>query len=110
MKILCITVYGVKNGWRRKKLIHILLNELRFPPKDWHSYLRTNERTYVIFLFLIIPLIKKTGTVMRNVISPYDSLTTTLRFFATGRSYLKIFKSSIIWDFPNKDYLKVRKK
>lgn len=45
------TVWCKKWLKKREKYSHInLLNELKIAPKDWHSYLRMNEETYLKLL------------------------------------------------------------
>lgn len=73
-----------------------LLNELRFAPKDWHNYLRMNEKTYFILLEKVTPLIQKKDTVLRPSISAHERLTATLRYLASGRSYVDMKFSTII--------------
>jgi hypothetical protein len=60
---------------KRQTFSHVnLLHELRFAPKDWHNYLRMDEETYLKLLSVVTPLIKKKYTVMRNAISPHETL------------------------------------
>ncbi|KAJ8961244.1 hypothetical protein NQ318_008927 [Aromia moschata] len=55
-----------------------------------------DEETYLQLLSLVIPLIQKQDTVMRNSITPHERLSATLRFLATGRSYEDLKYSTLI--------------
>jgi hypothetical protein len=88
--------YWVKD-WldRRSDCSHVnLIKELC--PEDYNNYLRMPEVLYEELLSMIIPLIKKKDTHMRQSISPHERLTVTLRYLATGRSYTDLQYSSII--------------
>jgi hypothetical protein len=45
---------------KRHYFSHVsLLKQLRFHPKDWHNFLRTNESTYLTLLSMVSPPIQK---------------------------------------------------
>jgi hypothetical protein len=47
-----------------------LLSELKIYPRDWHNYLRMNEKIYFNLLSLVTPLIKKHDMIMREAATP----------------------------------------
>lgn len=80
---------------KRETYSHInLLKELKFESKDFHNYLRMDEKTYLKLLSVVSPFITKKDTVMRKCIPPHERLTATLRFLATGRSYEIFYNNS----------------
>jgi hypothetical protein len=46
-----------------------------------------NDETYLILLSVVIPLIEKQDTCIRQAITPHERPTATLRLLATGRTY-----------------------
>jgi hypothetical protein len=85
---------------KRETYSHIsLLSDLKIFPRDWHNYLRMNEKTYLNLLSLLPPLIKKQGMIMRETATPHERLPAKLRFLATGKSYedLKYSTSTQVW-------------
>ena len=82
---------------KRQDFSHVnLLKELRFHPKDCHNFPSMNESTYLTLLSMVSPLIQKKNTTMRQAVTPYERLTATLRFLATGRSYEDLRFSTIM--------------
>ena len=76
--------------WLRKRLTysHVnLMKELMLEKDDWFNYMRMNHETYLELLNQVSPFIEKKDTRLREVISPHERLSATLRFLATGRSY-----------------------
>lgn len=101
-----------------------LMGELRLNDKDaYRRYLRMDEKSFLIVLGYIRSAIEKKDTVLRNCISPEETLAAVLRFLATGESYRSLeFQSKlslsflsetvpkvcqIIYDNMKADYLKV---
>jgi hypothetical protein len=76
-------------------------------------------------LLVVTPIIEKKDTCMKQVVSPYERLTATLRLLATGRSYeglkfsILIFSRALgriipgtcyaIYKVLKKEFVKVRK-
>lgn len=82
---------------KRETYSHVnVLNEFRLGPGDFKNYLRMNEETHQKLLSMVVLLIKKEDTIMRNSISPHERLMVTLRFLATGRRYEDIKYTAII--------------
>ena len=64
-----------------------LLQELRQEdPWSFRNFLRMSEDSFQELLDLVIPLIRRKDTNMREAISPGERLALTLRFLATGIS------------------------
>ena len=65
-----------------------LLRELRDDePEDYRNFLRMDAESYDELLNLVMPMIVKQNTTMREAISPNARLSMTLRFLATGNSF-----------------------
>ena len=65
-----------------------LLNELRNSEPDvYKKFLRMDEESFDELLELVRPYITKENTVMRSAISPFERLSITLRFLATGNTF-----------------------
>lgn len=62
-------------------------------PEQFQTFLRMNKETFDKLLTLILPIIKKQDTLMRNSLSARDKLTITLRFLATGETYRSLMYS-----------------
>lgn len=61
-----------------------------FSPEDpatFTNYTRMSEPVWNELLLLVTPIIQKMDTVMREAISPRDTLSATLRFLATGNTF-----------------------
>jgi hypothetical protein len=102
------------------------MSELSLEPDDWLNYLRMDEDAYREILQKVTPRIIKSNTVMRKAISPHERLCVTLRFLATGRSYVHLrFSAAIspqvlslitpetckaIYEELKEEYLRVRKR
>jgi hypothetical protein len=50
-----------------------LFNELKLDTGDWFNYLKTNEHTYFELLNLVISLIIKKNTKLREAISSHEN-------------------------------------
>ena len=78
--------------WRlrreQRSSFKFLNEELRLDDKDaYRRYLRMDEDSFLQVLGYIKTAIEKKNTVMRNAISPEETLTAVLRFLATGETY-----------------------
>lgn len=68
-----------------------LLNELRNDyPKLYRNFVRMSADDFDFLLELVTPLIQKKDTQMRDSISPGARLAVTLRFLATGESFMSL--------------------
>jgi hypothetical protein len=82
---------------QRNNLLHInLLKDLTLELGDWFNYLRMDNEIYLHLLHLVAPHIRKNDSSMRRAITPCERLSVTLRFPATGRSYVDLKFSAII--------------
>lgn len=65
-----------------------LLQELVISsPLDYNNFLRMDKETFIDLLGMVMPLIWKVDTKMRDAISASERLSSTLRFVATGQSF-----------------------
>ena len=73
----------------RERFGHVpLLNELRISEPDvFKNFLRMDGESFDKLLDLVRPYITKENTVMRSAISPFERLSITLRFLATGNTF-----------------------
>lgn len=73
----------------REELGHSkLLKELEISAEDdFNNFLRMDKNHFYELLNKITPLIIKKITIMREPITPYHRLATTLRFLASGNSF-----------------------
>jgi hypothetical protein len=55
-----------------------------------------DSEAYLELLQKVTPRIKKCDSVMRRAITPHERLSVTLRFLATGRSYLDLKLSTAV--------------
>lgn len=68
-----------------------LLRELENEePQLYKNFLRMNNADFNNLLELVSPLIKKENTNMREAIAPGERLALTLRFLATGDSFISL--------------------
>ncbi|KAL4718246.1 hypothetical protein ACJJTC_018245 [Scirpophaga incertulas] len=74
----------------RNKYSHMyLLKELEVrEPGDLYNYLRMDMEAFETLLQLIEPVIERKNTQMRQSVSARERLTATLRYLATGRTYV----------------------
>lgn len=82
---------------KRNRFSHTnLMEELRLEPTDWLIYARMDERTYLMLLQWVTPLIRKQTTKFREPVSAHERLSTTLRFLISGSSYQNLrFETAI---------------
>lgn len=69
------------------QLLRELVNEV---PQLYKNFLRMNIADFNNLLEMVSPLIKKEDTNMRESISPGERLALTLRFLATGDSFMSL--------------------
>ena len=82
---------------KRNSLSHInLMRELRLEPCDWLNYLRMDEDAYLLLLKLVMPIIKKQNTNMREAITPHERLSATMRFLVSGSTYQNLRFHTVI--------------
>lgn len=73
---------------KRNSLSHIsLMKELSLYPTDFINYTRMPEAVFLELLKMVEPLIRKEDTRFRESISPFERLSATMRFLATGMTY-----------------------
>lgn len=65
-------------------------------PRSFINYVRMEQCVLDELLQLITPYIEKQNTIMREAISPRDRLSITLRFLATGNTFLNLSYSTRI--------------
>ena len=66
-----------------------LLKELESEdPSSYRNFLRMDNDTFNELLSLVTPMIEKKSTTMREAISPGERLALTLRYLATGYSFI----------------------
>ena len=67
---------------------HKLLKDLVKGPRHYRNILRVDLPTFETLLAAVEPKIARKDTVMRPSVPPAEQLTVTLRFLATGESYI----------------------
>ena len=92
-KMVCKERLKKRNTYSHTKL----LRELKIYPRDWHNYLRMDEKTYLSTPFVSRDTfnLKKRHSHERSY-NPQERLIATSRFLATGRSYEYLKYSTII--------------
>lgn len=73
---------------KRQKYTHenLLKDFMLTEVADFKNYVRLNVEQFQELLKLVTPLIQKKNTVMRDAIPPFQRLSVTLRYLATGNS------------------------
>lgn len=86
--------------WFKKRPVYTherLLNDLTLTQEnDFKNYMRMDVAKFEELLQKVKPLIEKKNTVMREAISPYQRLSITLRYLATGNTFEDLKFSSAI--------------
>lgn len=95
------TLMGKAMGWKTCRAVrgihHNLLRELQIEDtKSYKNYLRMDEDTFKFVASKVAPFISRQSTHLRNPISVEERLMVTLRFLATGESYVNLQYSTRI--------------
>lgn len=83
-------IYRQRKTFTPLKMIKVLSS------KHFRTYLRMNEECFSQLLSMVRPLIEKQDTILREAVSAEERIIATLRFLASGCSYVDLMFNTAI--------------